>query len=163
MANFNIKEVRGKMVEAGRKIEAMSAQMDTLKQKKEQLLEARTELEGANIDEESKELLREAVSSMIERTETEAENLSDQISEQTGILEEGMQETQEAEAETASTRSSMEKRASFLESIGAQGMLEGSIDKLTDDLESIEALKSEIIEMRKKGEDAQRIASTMGN
>ena len=41
MANFNIKEVRRKMVEAGRKIEAMSAQMETLKQKKEQLLDAR--------------------------------------------------------------------------------------------------------------------------
>ena len=70
MAKFNIKETRGKTSEAGRKIEGMSAQMDTLKQKRNQLLEARTELEGAGIDEESKELMREGLSSMIDRKST---------------------------------------------------------------------------------------------
>lgn len=163
MANFNIKETRGKTSEAGRKIEGMSAQMDTLKQKKDQLLEARTELEGADIDEESKELMREGLSSMIEQTEDDAGSLSDQIGEQTAILEESMQEAQEAGDETARAKSSMEKKAAFLESLGIHGVLDGVQGKLESDLQSIEAVQAEIIEARKMGEDAQRIASTMGN
>lgn len=163
MASFNIKETRGKTAEAGRKIEGMSAQMDTLKQKKNQLLEARTELEGAEIDEESKEMIREGLSSMMEQTQEDAESLSDKIGEQTEILEENMQETQEAEAETTRAKSSMEKKAAFLESLGIHGVLDGVQGKLESDLQSIEAVQAEIIEARKMGEDAQRIASTMGN
>ncbi len=163
MANFNIKETRGKVVEAGRRTEAMSAQMDTLKQKKDKLLEARMELESADIDEESKKLLREAVSSMIEQTKADTESLSDQISEQTRILEESMQETQEAESETTDVKDTMEKRAAFLEEIGVHGVLEGVKGKLVSDIQNIEALKEEIIKMRKIGEDAQRVASIMGN
>lgn len=164
MSKFNIKETRGKTGEAGRKIEGMSAQMDTLKQKKDQLLEARTELEGAaDIDEESKELMREGLSSMIEQTQDDAGELSDKIGEQTAILEESMQETQAASDEAAKIQSSMEKKAAFLESLGIHGALDGIHGKLEADLQSIEAVQAEIIEARKMGEDAQRIASTMGN
>ncbi len=163
MAGFNLKETRNKMAEASQKIESMSEQMDSLKQRKEQFLEARAVLEGADIDEETKELLREAVSSMIEQTESESESLSDEIGEQTEILEEGMQETQEAHSETARAKDSVEKKAAVLESLGVHGVLDGAENKLDSDIQNIEALQAEIIEARKKGEDAQKVASSMGN
>lgn len=163
MASIKLKEISEKMADASQKIESMRSQMDTLKQRKDQFLEARTVLEGADIDEETKELLREAVSSMIIQIESQTEILSDEISEQTGTLEEGMQETQEVEAETIRTQTSLEKTASALDSLGAKGALDVALTKLDSDRQNIEALQKKIIEARKKGEDAQRIASTMGN
>ena len=164
MANFNIKETRKKTSEAGGQIEAMSAQMDTLKQKKDQLLDARTELEGADgIDEESKELMREGLSSLIEQTQNDAETLSDKIGEKTAILENSMQEVQEAEAETAGVKSSIEKKTAFLERLGIHGVFDGIQEKLESDRQGLEAAEAEIIEARKMGEDAQRIASTIKN
>lgn len=164
MAKFSIKETHAKMAEARGQIEVKSAQIDTLKQKKDKLLEARTTLEGvASIDEETKEMLREALSSQIEQTESEAETVSDEISESTRTLEDGMQETQEAESDTARMKSDMEQRAAFLESIGVHGVLDGAKAKLEADLQGIEELKAEIIDARKKGEDAQRVASSVKN
>ena len=163
MAKFNIKETHAKMAEAREQIEVKSAQIDTLKQKKDKLLEARTALEAADIDEETKVTLREALSVQIEQTESEAETVSDELSESNKVLEEGMQETQEAEAETVRMKSEMEKRGAFLESIGVHGVLEEAIARLEADLQGIEELKAEIIDARKKGEDAQRVASSVGN
>lgn len=100
---------------------------------------------------------------MQEQVESDAEKVSNEIDNSQKTLEENMQEVQEAESETRTQKEGVAERVAFLEGLGVHAGLDGVDRKLETDLQEIEATKASIVETRKLGEDAQRMASTVGN
>lgn len=161
MAKFSLEKNHSRINELRQEVESKKEMAKKLETAKEELVTARSEIEGSEVSEETKEALAQSLELRREEVSEQAQEVGDEIGNDLSELEEMMQEVQSVEESNEAQQKSIENKMNILEKMGMGGMLENSLDILQNESGQIEELKNAIIEARKIAEEVAHTAGSI--
>lgn len=161
MSGFSIEQSKQHIDELNVKVEKSKLQVENLEQERKQIIETRTEIEGADISEEAKKVIIKALNEQIERVSEEAGRKSDEIGDTLKEFEEEIQRIQEANENTGAETEKLEDRKAVLERIHRGRTMDTAIAELEKEGERIGGLNAEAINGRKETENLIRRLSAL--
>lgn len=161
MSGYSIEKSKKHVNELNEKTEKDKIEVENLEQGKNEIIDARTEIEGADISGEAKEKIAEVLGEEGERLSETAKDKSDEIGNTLKEFEEEIQHIQEANENTKAEEKKLRDRKAVLEHIKMGGTMDGAISEATEESARIEELNSEAIKGRKESEDLARRLSVI--
>lgn len=161
MANFNFEKAHSRTGELRQSVENKKGIVEKLETTKKQINDARTEIEGSDISEESKEVIIEAFNEKREEISEQADQLSDELGSDLKELEDVIQEVKESQDSNQDEQKRLEQKKSLLEKLGMGAVMQESIDILKRDDSQLEDLIHAVIDARKEAEEAASRASRL--
>lgn len=156
MSGFSMERSKRRVSELKEKTEKDKIEVENLERGKSELLNARTEMEGADISEGAKEKIAEALNEQRERISEEAESKSDEIGNTLKEFEEEIERIQEVGENTKEEEKKLGDRRAVLEHIKMGGIMDKAIAELAEESARMEELNSEAIKGKKESEDLIR-------
>ena len=153
MAGFRIDDKRNKVSDIKKNIETKKGELEQLENHKQELLDAGTDMQGSEIDEDVQATLMELINGALEDNAEKGRELSNEMNSDLDSLEDMKQETQESVKSNESQRKSLESKKALLDKFGIGGKLEGAISELDTNMGQLEDLNDSLIETEKELSD----------
>ena len=152
MSNFSLDSYAGKVSDIRGKVESSRSEVDKLKEKKERLLEAGTEVQGLDIDESVQSVIMDSINQNLESVSDQAKEKSSEIGEGISELEGMREETQDELDRTHAAYDKVGDIKGALEAIGFGGALDGPLSELSGQEAQLANLNETIIEAQQEAE-----------
>lgn len=147
---FNIENTKNVVSDIKGNIDTKKKELSDLEKVKEELLEAGTEIQGANIGEKAVEVAMDGINRELEANAEKGKELSDEMKGDLDMLEEKKQETQDAISENADLKTKLEKKQQLLDKIGMGANLDSEISELDDNAMNLDSLNQSLIDAQKE-------------
>jgi len=152
MSKFNLDSYVGKVTDIRGKVESSRSELDKLKETKEKLLEAGTEVQSLDIDESIQSAIMDSINQNLESVSDQAKELSSDIGEGISELEGMREETQEEIEKNHTAFDKVGDIKGALDAIGFGGALDGPMSELVGQGAQLENLNETIIEAQQEAE-----------
>ena len=146
MGKMNIEANKGKVTDIKGNIDAKQKELKNLEQRKQDIMDAHNDVDAANIDEKTQQLVFEALANVRQEISERGQELSDQLNGDSSMLEEMAQEVNESKGETEAERKKLEQKKALLDKIGLGASLESGISEMDESITQLEDLQSSISE-----------------
>lgn len=150
MANFSIDKTKDKISDVKRNLDTKKGELEQLETKKNSLLDAASDIQASNIDEETQRTVMELINESLEETSEKGAELSNEMSADFESIESMKQEAQESMESNQQERASLEQKKSLLDKMGLGGKLEESISELDSNRQELTDLTSSLAETEKE-------------
>ena len=157
---YDTKKIKGEVKEIKKNIEMQKGEVGKLEEQKQTLVEAMMEVEGSNIDDETKRVIHEAVNAAIEKNREKGEEISNNLEKDIKTLENNRQESQESMSDAQDEKKKLEQRQKLLDRFGIGGALDSGISKLEANIQEIEGINEEIIQAM---QELSQVSGKAGN
>lgn len=157
---YDVKKVKGEVKEIKKNIENQKEEVGKLEEQKQALVEAMMEVEGSNIDEETKQVIHEAVNGAIEKNREKGNEISQNLEKDIATLENNKQESQESMNDSMNEKKRLEQKQKLLDRFGIGGALDGGISKLDANIHELEGINEEIIQAM---QELSQVSGKAGN
>lgn len=161
MAGYSIEKSRKHLSELSKEVNQKKAMVEQLHTSKEEVITARTEIEGSGISEESKEVIVKNLEARREQISEQGRELGSEIGQDLKEIEDEKQDIQEAQDSNKTQQKNLEAKKSVLEKIGMGGILEGAIEQLQNEEKQLDGTMESAIEIGKEADDAARKADAL--
>lgn len=139
-------------------LETKKSEISKLEEQKQQLLDAVTDISGANIDENTKKAVNDALNSSLEVNSQKGQEISNEMGSEMKRLEEIKQDTMDSVFDATSQKASIDKKKNLLDRFGIGGMLERATGALDANIQELSDIKDESIEVMRELEKASQKA-----
>lgn len=150
MANFSIDKTKDKISDVKRNLDTKKGELEQLETKKNSLLDAASDIQASNIDEETQRTVMGLINESLEETSEKGAELSNEMSADFESIESMKQETQESMESNQQERASLEQKKALLDKMGLGGKLEESISELDSNKQKLTDLTSSLAETEKE-------------
>lgn len=158
---FNLERNKGKVDEIKQNIEAKKGELAKLEENKEKLMDAGTDIQGSEIDEEVQETIMEQINRALEENAEKGTELSGEMDSDARQLDELKQETSESISSNDEQKSKLEQKKALLDRFGLGGSLEDAISELDDNKQDLEEFNEELIETEKEMHEVSHKLSSL--
>lgn len=150
MANFSIDKTKDKISDVKRNLDTKKGELEQLETKKNSLLDAASDIQASNIDEETQRTVMELINESLEETSEKGAELSNEMSADFESIESMKQEAQESMESNQQERASLEQKKALLDKMGLGGKLEESICELDSNRHELTDLTLSLAETEKE-------------
>ena len=157
---YDVKKAKGEVKEIKKNIENQKDEVGKLEEQKKALVEAMMEVEGSNIDEETKQVIHEAVNGAIEKNREKGNEISQNLEKDIATLENNKQESQESMNDSMNEKKKLEQKQKLLDRFGIGGALDNGISKLDANIHELEGINEEIIQAM---QELSQVSGKAGN
>ncbi|MBQ4648476.1 MAG: hypothetical protein IJB76_04880 [Clostridia bacterium] len=158
---FNLERNKGKVDEIKQNIEAKKSELAKLEENKEKLMDAGSDIQGSEIDEEVQETIMEQINRALEENAEKGTELSGEMDSDARQLDELKQETSESISSNDEQKSKLEQKKALLDRFGLGGSLEDAISELDDNKQDLEEFNEELIETEKEMHEVSHKLSSL--
>lgn len=158
---FNLERNKGKVDEIKQNIEAKKGELAKLEENKEKLMDAGTDIQGSEIDEEVQETIMEQINRALEENAEKGTELSGEMDSDARQLDELKQETSESISSNDEQKSKLEQKKALLDRFGLGGSLEDAISELDDNKQDLEEFNEELIETEREMHEVSHKLSSL--
>lgn len=162
MSGFSIEKSKKHLDELKEKNLKDKIEVENLEHGRDEVVDARTEIEGADISEEAKEKVNEALSEQREQISNEAERTKETVGDTMKKFEEEIQSIQEANENAKEEEKKLRDRKAVLDHFKMGGIMDQAIAELAEESERTDELNNEALEGRKEAEDLLRQLDNIG-
>ena len=145
MAGYSIDRNKGKVSDIKQNIENKKGELSKLEENKQALLDAGTELQASDLDEDVQQVLMEQINRALEENAEKGDEISDQMTSDVQDIEEMRQETQESMQSNEEEKSKLEQKKALLDRFGLGGALEEGISELDDNKMQLEEFMDDLM------------------
>lgn len=158
---FKIEEKRARLEQLDSSIEQRTLKAEDLERRKQELLDASTEIRGVdNLDERTRQIVLDAINTSLGTNAQEAKQVSDEMNQEMSEIAGIKDEVNEASEETKTEIVSMEQKQSLLQKLGLDSALQEGIKELQNSLGQMDELKKKIEDQERSVSDiARRLSS----
>lgn len=150
MAGFRIEDKKNKVSDIKKNIETKKGELEQLEKHKQELLDAGTDMQGSEIDDDSQATIMELINEALEDNAEKGKELSSEMNSDLESIEGMKQETQESVKSNESQRKSIESKKALLDKFGIGGKLESAISELDANRGQLDNLNDSLIETEKE-------------
>lgn len=161
MAGFSIEKSRKHLSELNKEVNKKKATVERLETSKDEVITARTEIEGSDISEESKEVIAKALEAKREQISEQGKEVGSELGQDLKEIEAEKQEIQEAQDSNKTQQKNLEARKAVLEKIGMGGLMEDAIGQLESEEKQLDSTMESAIELGKEAENTTRKADAL--
>lgn len=159
MGNFSLDRSKGKVSDIKQNIENKKGELAQLEENKQKLLDAGTDIQGADIDENVQNQIMQEINRALEDNAEKGKELSDEMNEDAKDLEDLKQETQASMESNKTEREKLQEKQSVLDKIGLGGSLDDALTELDDNMGDLTEFQESLIETeRDMDETAKRLS-----
>ena len=160
MAGISLDRNKGKVSDIKQNIESKKGELSQLEENKQKLLEAGTDIQASDIDEDVQKILMEKINQSLEENSEKGEQLSQEMNTDVKDLESMKQEVDESKKSNEQERSKLEKKKELLDKVGLGGSLEEAISELNNNYMNLEDFQASLTETQKElNSVSQRLSS----
>jgi len=157
---INLDRNKGKVSDIKQNIDNKKGELAKLEENKEKLLEAGTDIQGSDIDENVQKQILQEINQALEDNAEKGQELSDEMNDDANDLEEMKQETAESMDSNDEERSKLEQKKALLDRFGLGGSLDDALSELDDNKKDLEEFNDTLIETEKEmHEVSQKLSS----
>lgn len=153
MAGFRIEDKKNKVSDIKKNIETKKGELEQLENRKQELLDAGTDMQGSEIDEDSQATIMELINGALEDNAEKGKELSSEMNRDLESIEGMKQETQDSVKSNESQRKSIESKKALLDKFGIGKKLESAISELDANRGQLDSLNDSLIETEKELSD----------
>ena len=159
MGNFSLDRSKGKVSDIKQNIENKKGELAQLEENKQKLLDAGTDIQGADIDENVQNQIMQEINRALEDNAEKGKELSDEMNEDAKDLEDLKQEAQASMESNKTEREKLQEKQSVLDKIGLGGSLDDALTELDDNMGDLTEFQESLIETeRDMDETAKRLS-----
>ena len=160
MAGYSIDRNRGKVSDIKQNLDNNKNELADLEKNKQALLDAETELQASDLDEDVQKTLMEQINRALEENAEKGEEVSDRMTADFQDIEEMRQETQDSMQSNEQERGKLEQKKALLDKFGLGGALEDGIAELDDNRVQLEDFMDDLSNTEKElSEVSQKLKS----
>lgn len=142
---YDVKKSRSEIKEIQQNVEEKKGELSKLEEQKQALLEAITDVEGANVDEQTKQIVHESISTALEANKEKGNEMSTEMGDDIKHLEDIRQEINEYTEGARNQKESLKGKQKMLERFGIGGALEKGISNLDSNISELNTANQEAI------------------
>lgn len=161
MSKFSIDRSKGKISDIKHNIEIKKNELSKLQENKKALLDAGTDIQASDIDENVQRILMEKINSSLEENAEKGEELSNEMNSDFDSIETMKLETDESIKSNQKEKVKLEQKKALLERFGLGSYLENGISELEDNYTNLENLNENLIETEKELSEVSQKLSTL--
>lgn len=147
---MDLKRNKGKVTDIKTNIEQGEKTLEKLETTKENLMEARRDIEGSDMDKDAKKAAIDSLNRSLKENEEQGKEASDQLQGDVEMIEELKQETQESIDSTVDEKKKLEQKQALLDKFGLGNKLDQSIQEVSDSQMELEQFNESLIETEKE-------------
>ncbi len=161
MAKFNLDRNKGKVSDIKQNIDTKKSELAQLEENKQKLLEAGTDIQGSDIDEDAQRTIMQEINRALEENAEKGQELSDEMNADAKDLEDLKQETQDSMESNKSEREKLEKKQAILDKIGLGRTLDDALTELDDNMTDLNEFQESLIETEKEMDETAKKLSML--
>ncbi|MBP3885998.1 MAG: hypothetical protein J6D54_13815 [Olsenella sp.] len=153
---YSIKETRGKISDIKGRLEDKRAETEKLEENRQALLDAGTDVQGSDIDEDAQQTIMDLINQALEDNSDKAQEVSDEIGQDLSELEGMQQDTQQSLESNQQERGKVEQKKSLLDRVGLGGSLDGALGEFDDNRADLEDVRQELTDTSQEADELVR-------
>lgn len=150
MGNFSIDNSKRKVSDINKNIESKQSELKQLEKNKKELLDAATDIQGANVDKKTKRLVMEKINSGLEDNSEKGKELSEEMKDDFKNIESIRQDATDSAQSNLEQRKGLEKKKELLDKVGLGKHIDSAINELDENKTQIDELQKSLQEAEKK-------------
>lgn len=148
--NFNVEKTKDKVSDVKRNLDVKKRDLEQLESQKQALLDAVTDIQASDIDEDTQRTVMDLINQSLEETAEKGSELSQEMTADFENIENMKQETQASIESNQKEKSGLERKKALLDKMGLGDKLEESIHELDDNKQILTDLNLSLAETEKE-------------
>lgn len=158
---YDMSKNRAEIKEVQHNLEKKKSELSQLEEQKQELLDAVTSIEGAQIDDEVKQIVRDSINSSIEANRGKGQELSSEMGQEIKKIEEIKQDAVDSTSDAQAQKSELDRKKQLLNRFGIGGMLDKATGKLDTNINELGEVKDDAVNTMRELERLSQKASSL--
>ncbi|MCD7950678.1 MAG: hypothetical protein LUG12_10535 [Erysipelotrichaceae bacterium] len=150
MGKFNLEDTKKKISDVKGNLEGKQEELEKAKESKQALLNAGTDIQGSELDEETQRLVMEFINEAIEENSEKAKEISSEMNNDLEQIEDMKQEVDDNLIENDEQKSKLESTKGILDKFGIGDKLDGAMTELDENHEKLDETNLELNDVEKE-------------
>lgn len=147
---INLDRNKGRVSDIKQNIENKKGELTKLEENKEKLIEAGTDIQASDIDENVKKQILQELNLALEDNAEKGQDLSNEMNDDANDLEKMKQETLDSMGSNDEERKKIEQKKALLDRVGLGSSLDDALSELDDNKKDLEEFNESLIETEKE-------------
>ena len=161
MAKVNLERNKGKVIDIKGNTDTKKNELEKLETNKQEIHDAITDIQGADIDENSQKIIMQDLNRRLEENAEKGKELADEMNADAKILGELKEEAQTSMDSNTSEREKLEKKQAIVEKIGLGGIFEGALTELDNNMTDLQEYQESLMETEKELDETAKKLSML--
>lgn len=147
---INLDRNKGRVSDIKQNIENKKGELTKLEENKEKLIEAGTDIQASDIDENVQKQILQELNLALEDNAEKGQDLSNEMNDDANDLEKMKQETLDSMGSNDEERKKIEQKKALLDRVGLGSSLDDALSELDDNKKDLEEFNESLIETEKE-------------
>lgn len=147
---INLDRNKGRVSDIKQNIENKKGELTKLEENKEKLIEAGTDIQASDIDENVQKQILQELNLALENNAEKGQDLSNEMNGDANDLEKMKQETLDSMGSNDEERKKIEQKKALLDRVGLGSSLDDALSELDDNKKDLEEFNESLIETEKE-------------
>ena len=147
---INLDRNKGRVSDIKQNIENKKGELTKLEENKEKLIEAGTDIQASDIDENVQKQILQELNLALEDNAEKGQDLSNEMNDDANDLEKMKQETLDSMGSNDEERKKIEQKKALLDRVGLGSSLYDALSELDDNKKDLEEFNESLIETEKE-------------
>lgn len=158
---INLDRNKGRVSDIKQNIENKKGELTKLEENKEKLIEAGTDIQASDIDENVQKQILQELNLALENNAEKGQDLSNEMNGDANDLEKMKQETLDSMGSNDEERKKIEQKKALLDRVGLGSSLDDALSELDDNKKDLEEFNESLIETEKEMHEVSRKLSLL--